>query len=318
MRVLSALLLLCLFFISSNIQAQQNGCFIKKFTMNSTYSNYVYTYSWQGNYNNTWTSTDGSYGSNEYNSDYLPLNISTTSSGYTYTTTYSYYASGKLKSYTTTNWNGTTTYTYTWTNNKNNTWTGTDGSYGSNTYNADGYLTYTSSTFSGYTSTTTYTYNASNKLTKMVTTGYSNVTTTYTWTGNDNTWTNTDGASGSNDYDQYDNLTYYSYVTSTYAVTGDYEYDCNTVTNIDESNFIESPLSLFPNPANDKVYLTTAIANENTKVEIYDFSGRLLKTFSAFTSANIEEINISDFKLGIYLVAVIRESENKMIKLVVE
>ncbi|OFY94795.1 MAG: hypothetical protein A3K10_04725 [Bacteroidetes bacterium RIFCSPLOWO2_12_FULL_31_6] len=320
MKKIYSLLLFILLLSNTSIIAQQNGCFIKKFTITSTYYNYTYTYTWQDAYNNTWASTDGSYGSNEFNSSYQPVKIVNTSSGSGLTTTidYTYNSYGKIKTTVTSNYIGTTTVTYTWTNAKNNTWTSTDGSYGSNTYDSNGYLTYYSSTSGSYTSTATYTYNSSDQLTKVVSTGYSGtITTTYTWTGNDNTWSNTNGDYGAYNYDVYGNLTDYTYNTSSYSFAGLYEYDCTAVVGIEENQINENSILVFPNPAKDKIVISN-LANEETSIEIYDFNGKVVKNINEIPNNNEQEINLSELNSGIYFIKVLQNNQIKTSKLILQ
>ncbi len=318
MKKLYPILLFVLLVANTFIQAQQNGCFIKKFTISSTLYNYTYTYTWSDAYNNTWTSTDGSYGSNEYNTSYQPTKISTTSSGFTTTIDYTYNSSGKIKKTVTSNYNGTTTVTYTWSNSKNNTWTSTDGSYGSNTYDSDGNLTYYSTTTGSYTSTASYTYNSSNQITKAVTTSYnSTTTTTYTWTGNDNTWSDTNGNYGAYNYDSYGNLTDYTYNTSSYLFMGVYEYDCTTVTEIEENKMPENSLLMYPNPAKDKIFITN-VSNEKTSIEVYDCNGRIIKKVNNVPINNEQEIKLTELKSGIYLIKVYQDNQIKTGKVIVQ
>jgi hypothetical protein len=59
-------------------------------------------------------------------------------------------------------------------------------------------------------------------------------------------------------------------------------------------------ISVYPNPANGLVYVTNGA---NTTVQIYDITGQLM--FTEDIVSEIEQINVSDFDAGIYIITII-------------
>ena len=67
---------------------------------------------------------------------------------------------------------------------------------------------------------------------------------------------------------------------------------------------VQSMISVFPNPTQDKLNLTVDISNMNYSVEFMDVSGRVLKNMSLVSSV----IDVSNFKQGVYYVNIKNES----------
>jgi hypothetical protein len=111
-----------------------------------------------------------------------------------------------------------------------------------------------------------------------------------------------------------DNVYYFGF----YCYSGDKKWELyldnisvELYSSIDEfDNF--SKINVYPNPTNDKLYFSTENLNLNnlneikiTKIELQDFSGRILKTFDEKTINNFDnstnEIDISDLVSGSYI-----------------
>ena len=75
----------------------------------------------------------------------------------------------------------------------------------------------------------------------------------------------------------------------------------NIVTGI--SNVSKSNFNLYPNPTNDKVYLTD-ISNDliGEKLDLIDGLGRLIST--RFISNNVEQLDLSTLNSGIYFISI--------------
>ena len=83
--------------------------------------------------------------------------------------------------------------------------------------------------------------------------------------------------------------------------------DATGITCISFSDYvgIENPktvtsISVFPNPV--QTFLTVAGADKNTKINLYDINGRLLKSIPAKDDST--EINVSSLTPGLYLLQV--------------
>ncbi|NPA44996.1 MAG: S8 family serine peptidase [Chlorobi bacterium] len=69
---------------------------------------------------------------------------------------------------------------------------------------------------------------------------------------------------------------------------------------------------IFPNPANDFIYIN---ADKNSRIEIYNNNGKLVKLIKSYQEN--ENINISDFKSGIYICKIITDNNVNFSKFVV-
>ena len=75
-------------------------------------------------------------------------------------------------------------------------------------------------------------------------------------------------------------------------------------------NAINQQTYLYPNPAVDKFYLTSA---DKVSLEISDVCGKLLKTYNNIDKSN--PIDISGLEDGVYFVSIINDTESRTIKL---
>ena len=85
-------------------------------------------------------------------------------------------------------------------------------------------------------------------------------------------------------------------------------------TGIDSKVSSESNISFFPNPTTGEINLK--LSGEQSKVNIYDLSGKLL--FNMQTSNLTEKIDINKFKNGVYVLEVVQNNERKAYKLIKE
>ena len=69
-------------------------------------------------------------------------------------------------------------------------------------------------------------------------------------------------------------------------------------------NSTENKLFYYPNPANDKLYISYDNQQHFTHIEIVDLMGRLLKTTPLNAGTNNIEVNISSLSAGVYLLSI--------------
>lgn len=83
-----------------------------------------------------------------------------------------------------------------------------------------------------------------------------------------------------------------------------------------ENNILETGVSMFPNPANKKITIKSGILNLD-KVEIFDISGRIIRSKQVLLSSRIVEFDLSDTSNGVYFVNIHSGSSYITKKLVV-
>ena len=94
-------------------------------------------------------------------------------------------------------------------------------------------------------------------------------------------------------------------ITATVTTTLEYEPEISTAI----GNSINKSISLYPNPANNIIYLSGV---ENETVEIYNIFGQSVKTVNNYNSNT--EINISDLSKGVYLIKIDNSQSLRFIK----
>ena len=120
---------------------------------------------------------------------------------------------------------------------------------------------------------------------------------------------NSDGIIDSTD----PNPTYLFQDAGSYVVTLQVENDCSGVIEtisyeliISGTDFFSlqdlpsSSISLFPNPAYDRLNLSIDIDMEHYFIELIDLSGRIIRGIDGVGSLNLYSIDISDVKSGVY------------------
>jgi hypothetical protein len=76
-----------------------------------------------------------------------------------------------------------------------------------------------------------------------------------------------------------------------------------TVTQLEDKKTNDINLGIYPNPAQDMVYITIGQDAERLRsAQVYDVAGRLLKTIDHETSDNTLQISITDLPNGVYIV----------------
>ena len=85
--------------------------------------------------------------------------------------------------------------------------------------------------------------------------------------------------------------------------TGSYEFKITPkITLSTKDNNLSNLVKIHPNPANDKIFITSEEILNNTKYAIYDLTGKLIK--SKIDLNNTKEINISNLESGIYFIQI--------------
>lgn len=87
-----------------------------------------------------------------------------------------------------------------------------------------------------------------------------------------------------------------------------YEYEADfvfnvaarNVLNVEEANKVVQ-FHAYPNPSNDVVNLTGLPSADNTNIQIYDFSGKLVLEKTIMSSASMADIDISPLPSGLYM-----------------
>lgn len=81
----------------------------------------------------------------------------------------------------------------------------------------------------------------------------------------------------------------------------------------------EDSFSYYPNPVREELYLKWELANDNyiKSLQIYNFNGQLLKSFSQSNSNNSQTISFQSYPSGIYLIDLhYSNGEQKTIKII--
>ena len=99
-----------------------------------------------------------------------------------------------------------------------------------------------------------------------------------------------------------------------YKVTGvygpfesDFSNESCVALNITEYN---SKIKLYPNPANDKIYIESQLMNHNA--EIFDINGKLI--LSKLIDSDVATIDVSNLTTGIYFIKISNEVVGKFVK----
>lgn len=88
-------------------------------------------------------------------------------------------------------------------------------------------------------------------------------------------------------------------------VGGSFVDTCGNTTGISNVNMISTSIAVFPNPAANNVTIITE-RTENTYVEVFDISGRLIEQSESSNNQNIV-ISIEDYAEGVYFIRLIQD-----------
>ena len=185
----------------------------------------------------------------------------------------------------------------------------------------------TSDTFSvnvqgGISNTTEGAVNATWNISEAVT-GGSNVNVSFTWNQTqENALFNRNTAAVGHFY----NATWNGETSSAVTGTNPYTISATNISSfspfgvlnqsalgIDDNNFVENQIQIYPNPTTTQFYINAAERIES--VEIYDVNGRKLKSVLPKTMA--AEIEVTDLKTGVYFVNISTHiNKNQIFKLI--
>jgi agmatine/peptidylarginine deiminase len=89
-------------------------------------------------------------------------------------------------------------------------------------------------------------------------------------------------------------------------------------TQTDVENLVENQeVKMYPNPANDIVYITTPDIEENLKIEISDLMGNIIINYDVNERTNIFALDVSNYNSGMYLCKIQSSRYLKVTKFVV-
>jgi hypothetical protein len=70
------------------------------------------------------------------------------------------------------------------------------------------------------------------------------------------------------------------------------------------------PITIYPNPATDMIYINQSNV-DNITYEVYDLSGRKIKTIDSKEANHSYMMDISDFAQGSYFINIIRDNKTE-------
>jgi hypothetical protein len=88
-------------------------------------------------------------------------------------------------------------------------------------------------------------------------------------------------------------------------------------TNLPDLSVVSSPITVYPNPTTDKVFLVIVMDNiKHCKYFLYDLQGREIQ--NNYITAKLTELSLTPFESGVYILRIIKEKtlvrEFKIIK----
>lgn len=111
-------------------------------------------------------------------------------------------------------------------------------------------------------------------------------------------------------------------VKSFYNVRGLYECDCNpaNTTGIGRNKSLNENTgliaSLYPNPANNILYITTNDFHKAVQLQVYDITGQVV--LSETFSGNNHSINVSGLAAGVYIINLESDSKTERVKFLIK
>jgi hypothetical protein len=114
---------------------------------------------------------------------------------------------------------------------------------------------------------------------------------------------------------QNPNLNYVTYQNESLSYVDD---GAPCTLNIEELRKIDNAFSVFPNPTEGFTQLSFSELLENARYEIYDISGKLIKSknLGLVSPGSVLEIDLKSFESGVYLIKVISKNSYSIKKLV--
>ena len=91
------------------------------------------------------------------------------------------------------------------------------------------------------------------------------------------------------------------YVVSVYDEVNDCWGEASYTVNDVSINEISSEINIFPNPVHNTLYIKSKLNNQNTKIEVYNYLGKLLDTNQNKIAQHMQ-IDVSKLSSGIYII----------------
>jgi len=107
----------------------------------------------------------------------------------------------------------------------------------------------------------------------------------------------------------------YSAKTSSFII----KLSNDPLTSIDNISIKNNNVSVYPNPVNDKIYISTKNEIRNAEVDVYDFTGKNLvsKHFSNLSTDNPEVIELMNISNGLYNVRINADGVNSFQRILI-
>ena len=88
------------------------------------------------------------------------------------------------------------------------------------------------------------------------------------------------------------------------------------MTGVTENTLASSQISLYPNPALNKVSIKIEadVAGRNKQVQVKDLTGKLVQSVAFSANSNQLNLDVSSFDSGIYFVNIMVENKNVITK----
>ncbi|MBP1629307.1 MAG: flavobacterium repeat protein [Bacteroidetes bacterium] len=114
-----------------------------------------------------------------------------------------------------------------------------------------------------------------------------------------------------------------SYCYKVKAFIGNCESDfsveeCMQFVGLNDININNQDITLYPNPTNGKAKLSIQRLNDKAQVNIFDLTGRVLKTYTIDTNQKELEIDLSGYAKGVYNISINNNNTNISKKLIIQ
>ncbi len=94
-----------------------------------------------------------------------------------------------------------------------------------------------------------------------------------------------------------------------------YYYSKNPAISVEEPEEAKANVSIFPNPATDKLFISADKVSKDAKVYIYNTTGALVFSTSVYHKNSID---VSDLPKGFYTVNIVQNNESNVTKLIIQ
>jgi len=80
------------------------------------------------------------------------------------------------------------------------------------------------------------------------------------------------------------------------------------------SSPISAQFNVFPNPTHNRITFTTNLSNTKLRLDLLDINGRLIQSYES--KGNKKEMDVSDFKNGVYILKISSADQNSFVKFI--